>query len=220
MDGVDTTWARVPGGAEIGSLIEKAIADFKKDEPGASVPALLAIRAKLATIASDPVVDGKRATLAGTILVPGVTHGIGISAATGTGYTDDSEAGVAVPFDLANLKTGTPIKTAPDADGIVMDPASGHLLVINGDSGSISVLGIDALADPEEIGKPTGRDVALGRPSATTAFGIEGAVKRLETLVAEAIEVIPACPRAGDLRALIMLEAQRLMPKKFAQRAA
>ena len=73
---------------------------------------------------------------------------------------------------------------------------------------------------PEEIGKPTGRDIALGRPSATTAFGIEGAVKRLETLVAEAIEAIPACPRAGDLRALIMLEAQRLMPKKFAQRAA
>jgi geranylgeranyl diphosphate synthase, type II len=78
----------------------------------------------------------------------------------------------------------------------------------------------DALADPEEIGKPTGRDIALGRPSATTALGIEGAVKRLETLVTEAIEFIPACPRAGDLRALIMLEAQRLMPKKFAQRAA
>jgi geranylgeranyl diphosphate synthase type II len=78
----------------------------------------------------------------------------------------------------------------------------------------------DALADPEEIGKPTGRDVALGRPSATTTFGIEGAVKRLETLVAGAIEAIPACPRAGDLRALITLEAKRLMPKKFAQRAA
>jgi geranylgeranyl diphosphate synthase type II len=78
----------------------------------------------------------------------------------------------------------------------------------------------DAIAEPEELGKPTGRDIALGRPSAMTTFGIEGAVKRLETLVAEAIEVIPACPRASDLRALIMLEAQRLMPKKFAQRAA
>jgi geranylgeranyl diphosphate synthase, type II len=78
----------------------------------------------------------------------------------------------------------------------------------------------DAIADPDEIGKPTGRDLALGRPSAITAFGVEGAVKRLETLVAEAIEAIPACPRAGDLRALIMLEAKRLMPKKFAQRAA
>ena len=62
-------------------------------------------------------------------------------------------------------------------------------------------------------------DVGKG-PRRTTAFGVEGAVKRLETLVAEAIEAIPACPRAGDLRALIMLEAKRLMPKKFAQRAA
>jgi geranylgeranyl diphosphate synthase type II len=78
----------------------------------------------------------------------------------------------------------------------------------------------DAIADPEEIGKPTGRDAALGRPSAAASFGIEGAVKRLETLVAEAIEAIPACLRSGDLRALIMFEAKRLMPKKFAQRAA
>jgi YVTN family beta-propeller protein len=88
------------------------------------------------------VVDGKTATVTGTISVPGVTHGVGISTATGTGYTDDSEAGVAVPFDLATLKTGTPIKTAPDADGIVLDPASGHLLVINGDSGSVSAIDV------------------------------------------------------------------------------
>jgi geranylgeranyl diphosphate synthase type II len=78
----------------------------------------------------------------------------------------------------------------------------------------------DAIADPEEIGKPIGRDVALGRPSAATAFGIEGTVKRLERLVAEAIAVIPPCRHAGDLQALIMFEAKRLMPKKLAQRAA
>jgi geranylgeranyl diphosphate synthase type II len=78
----------------------------------------------------------------------------------------------------------------------------------------------DAIADPEEIGKPVGRDIVLNRPSAATSFGIEGTVKRLERLVTEAIEVIPACPRSGDLQALIMLEAKRLMPKKFAQHAA
>jgi YVTN family beta-propeller protein len=89
------------------------------------------------------VVDGRTAAVTGTIAVTGgVTHGVGISTATGTGYTDDSEAGVAIPFDLATLKTGTPIKTAPDADGIVLDPASGHLLVINGDSGSVSAIDV------------------------------------------------------------------------------
>lgn len=88
------------------------------------------------------VVDGTSGKLTGTIAIPGVTHGVGISTSTGTGYTDDSEAGVAVPFDLTTLKTGTPIKTAPDADGIVLDPASGHMLVINGDSGSVSVIDV------------------------------------------------------------------------------
>ncbi|MEO8429296.1 MAG: PIG-L family deacetylase, partial [Verrucomicrobiota bacterium] len=33
MDGIDTTWARIPGGAEIGSLTEKAVATFKNDDP-------------------------------------------------------------------------------------------------------------------------------------------------------------------------------------------
>ncbi len=64
FDGIDTTWARVPGGAEIGSLTEKAIAEFKNDDPAASVPGLLAIRAKLAALASsDPVVKDKQAQL-------------------------------------------------------------------------------------------------------------------------------------------------------------
>lgn len=63
MDGVDTTWARVPGGAEIGQMIEAAGKDFKTDNPAASVPALLAIRAKLAALPNDPLVADKRAQL-------------------------------------------------------------------------------------------------------------------------------------------------------------
>lgn len=61
MDGIDTTWARVPGGAEIGPLAAAALAGFQVAEPAASVPALLALRAKLAGLApGDPVVDDKR----------------------------------------------------------------------------------------------------------------------------------------------------------------
>ncbi|HWD18370.1 MAG TPA: PIG-L family deacetylase [Verrucomicrobiae bacterium] len=63
MDGVDTSWARYPKGAEIGSLTETALAGFDTNNPGASVPALLAIRAKLAALASDPVIDDKRMQL-------------------------------------------------------------------------------------------------------------------------------------------------------------
>jgi LmbE family N-acetylglucosaminyl deacetylase len=50
LDGVDTTWARVPdGGAEIAKLADNLIANFKPDDPAASVPAILALRAKLPT---------------------------------------------------------------------------------------------------------------------------------------------------------------------------
>lgn len=78
----------------------------------------------------------------------------------------------------------------------------------------------DAAGNAEELGKPVGRDAALGRPSATQQFGIQGAIQRLELLVHEGIESIPQCPGADDLRALIMLEASRLLPKGLARHAA
>ncbi len=63
LDGVDTTWARVSGGSEIGSLVDNAIADFKAENPAASVPTLLRIRTKLAALGSDRLVQDKRAQL-------------------------------------------------------------------------------------------------------------------------------------------------------------
>ena len=63
MDGVEMTWKRVPGGAEIARSIDEAIATFKREDPAASVPALLAIRRRLAALSADPVVSDKRAQL-------------------------------------------------------------------------------------------------------------------------------------------------------------
>jgi geranylgeranyl diphosphate synthase type II len=78
----------------------------------------------------------------------------------------------------------------------------------------------DAIADADEMGKPAGQDARLGRPSIVTEYGVMGAVKRLEALVGGAIEAIPDCPGAGDLRSLILSEAERLRPKKLAAHAA
>ncbi len=78
----------------------------------------------------------------------------------------------------------------------------------------------DAVAGEDELGKPVGRDAALGRPSAVLEFGLADAVGRLEGLVARAIGSIPHCPGEGDLRALIMSEADRLRPKSLARHAA
>ena len=63
MDGVDTTWARYPNGTDISKLTDDVIAQFKQEDPSSSVPALLAIRAKLAAMPKDPVVEEKRTQL-------------------------------------------------------------------------------------------------------------------------------------------------------------
>ena len=62
-DGLDLTFARFPGGAEVAKLTDDAIAKFSVDAPAASVPALLAIRAKLAALPTDRVGADKRAQL-------------------------------------------------------------------------------------------------------------------------------------------------------------
>ncbi|HLN08301.1 MAG TPA: polyprenyl synthetase family protein [Xanthobacteraceae bacterium] len=78
----------------------------------------------------------------------------------------------------------------------------------------------DAAADEEELGKPVGRDAALGRPSLVAEVGLAGAVHHLEQLVAGAIATIPSCPGAGELRTLILSEAKRLVPRRLAQHVA
>ena len=63
LDGVDTTWNRVPGGAEIGRLTDETVAQFNPQNPAASVPALLTLRSRLAALPADPVVEEKRRQL-------------------------------------------------------------------------------------------------------------------------------------------------------------
>jgi LmbE family N-acetylglucosaminyl deacetylase len=63
LDGVDTTWNRVPDGAAIGRLTEEAVARFNPEDPAASVSALLAIRSRLSALAAEPVVSDKRRQL-------------------------------------------------------------------------------------------------------------------------------------------------------------
>jgi len=75
-------------------------------------------------------------------------------------------------------------------------------------------------ADPAELGKPTGRDVALDRPSAVRELGLEGAVARLEGLVAEAVAAVPPCPGQDRLRKLIRVQSRGFLPKGLARVAA
>jgi geranylgeranyl diphosphate synthase, type II len=78
----------------------------------------------------------------------------------------------------------------------------------------------DAAGNAEELGKPVGVDVALGRPSAAVELGIQGAIARLEFLVTGAMDAIPQCPGRDDLRVLIQQEVDGLLPKQLQRRAA
>jgi geranylgeranyl diphosphate synthase type II len=78
----------------------------------------------------------------------------------------------------------------------------------------------DVLASTEELGKPAGRDAALGRPSSVAEVGLAASVQRFESLVAAALDAIPPCAGAAQLRTLMLLEAQRLLPEKLVRHAA
>jgi LmbE family N-acetylglucosaminyl deacetylase len=47
LEGINTTWTRLPGGERIQPLVEKAIANFRHEAPAESVPALLQIRQEM-----------------------------------------------------------------------------------------------------------------------------------------------------------------------------
>jgi geranylgeranyl diphosphate synthase type II len=75
----------------------------------------------------------------------------------------------------------------------------------------------DVLANPEWLGKPIGRDVALGRPSIASEQGLPAALRQFQRLVTAAADAVPACRGAPMLRALVRSEAERLVPKAMRQ---
>jgi DNA-binding beta-propeller fold protein YncE len=87
------------------------------------------------------VVDAQTGELVGQVeAIAGGTHGVGISVATGQGFTDDGRNGLAVAFDLKTLKIVKSIPADTDADAIATDKATGHIFIIEGDPGAISVI--------------------------------------------------------------------------------
>lgn len=53
FDGIDTTWNRLPGGAEIGRLLDEAVRNFQPEHPDLAIPLLLKARPLVAAI-RDP----------------------------------------------------------------------------------------------------------------------------------------------------------------------
>lgn len=87
------------------------------------------------------VVNSRNGRIIGQVEgMPGGTHGIAISHAAGLGYTDDGQAGEAVAFSLKTLKVVKRLQAAPDSDAVTIDPTSGHVFVVDGDPGLLTVI--------------------------------------------------------------------------------
>lgn len=87
------------------------------------------------------VVDARNGRVIGQVEgMPGGTHGIAISHSAGLGYTDDGRAGEAVAFSLKTLKAVKRLPAAADADAVTIDPSSGHVFVVDGDPGLLTVI--------------------------------------------------------------------------------
>jgi geranylgeranyl diphosphate synthase type II len=71
----------------------------------------------------------------------------------------------------------------------------------------------DVTGDAQMLGKPIGQDAALGRPNAVDELGMDGAIARFNALIAEGLDSMPACPGRDTLRALILNETDRFLPK-------
>ena len=78
----------------------------------------------------------------------------------------------------------------------------------------------DVAADPVLLGKPVGRDQALGRPSMAAAHGLLGAVSHFQKLVECAAAAVPDCRGAARLRALVRAESERLVPAALCDQLA
>jgi len=78
----------------------------------------------------------------------------------------------------------------------------------------------DVIGDPAALGKPTGQDVANDRQSSARALGLFGAVQNFDLLVGKAIRAIPSCSGAPTLRALVLAESERLVPRDALERAS
>ena len=132
LEGIDTTWARYPGGEKVGALLQRAADTFDKDKPEATVPLLMQALAGLEQLKADaawseqskPWLEGKRRDLLDAIrdcaglsidvaasdsaITPGGTLPVSVSVVNRSDYPFRL-AMVASPFADPSQAPGTPL---------------------------------------------------------------------------------------------------------------
>jgi DNA-binding beta-propeller fold protein YncE len=86
------------------------------------------------------VLDADNFSLVGTISGLKRCHGVAVVPELGKGFITDGDAASVVIFDMKSLKKTGEIKSYPDTDAIVYDPASKLIFTFNGDSKNSTVI--------------------------------------------------------------------------------
>ena len=110
------------------------------------------------------VVSADTGALLGTISDLKHTHGIALVEKLGRGFISDGGANEVVIFDLKTLKVLGHVQTGGNPDCIIYDPASHHILTMNGDTKDATII------DPAK-GTVEGTVAMGGRPEYAVADG-------------------------------------------------
>jgi len=86
------------------------------------------------------VLDADNFSVVGTISGLKRCHGVAVVPELRKGFITDGEAATVVMFDTTSLKVTGEIKSFPDTDAIIYDPASKLVFAFNGDSKNATVI--------------------------------------------------------------------------------
>ena len=158
--------------------------------------------------------------LAGLVAIIAGAVGVPLGIAAGQAWECEPAADLA---EYQQEKTGALFAAATEAGAICggRDPAAWRPLgLLLGEAYQAADDLLDVAADPAAIGKPVGQDQALGRPNLALTLGMDGAIDALRRLATAAVDAVPSCPGEAGIRAHILSETQRLVPRQVAARAA
>jgi geranylgeranyl diphosphate synthase type II len=155
-------------------------------------------------------------------LLSTITKSVGAPNGIVAGQAWECESAVSLR-DYQRSKTGSLFVAATVAGAIAAGVDAGPWYALGdliGEAYQVADDLRDIICSAAELGKPIGQDAARLRPNAAAQLGIGGAKTRLEDLIKAAIESIPSCPGADDLRMQIKAQTAMFFPKQLAREAA
>lgn len=154
-------------------------------------------------------------------LVGAIARGVGAPSGIVAGQAWESEP--SAPLEIYHqAKTGALFVAATMSGAIAAGADAGPWRALGETLGAAYQVADDLLdaVQAGECDKPVGQDALLKRPSAVAERGVKGALAQLNALVEQAVESVPNCEGAQDMRTLVRMTAMRLAPKQLARSAA